>query len=116
LRHRRLRTGRRPVRPADVALARRGWYEANFTDPGSVEPIVYDRTINPKAAAWFKPSASVPLERVDGYLKFVADHGIGRDSSDRQSQAASSTSRQIEPGGFGFVDVEPGGALIASDQ
>ncbi|HEX5541596.1 MAG TPA: hypothetical protein VFX60_08530 [Micromonospora sp.] len=52
------------------------WYEANFTDPSSVDPTVYDRTINPKAAAWFKPSALEMVERVDGYLEILAEHDI----------------------------------------
>lgn len=53
------------------------WYEANFTDPSKVDPTVYDRATHPRAAAWFKVSASELVERVDGYLKIVAQHGIG---------------------------------------
>lgn len=53
------------------------WYEANCTDPSSVDPTVYDRKINPKAGAWFRSSASVLLGRVDGYLKILVDHGVG---------------------------------------
>lgn len=53
------------------------WYEANFTNPGSVDPTVYDRAVNPEAAAWFKPSARHLLDRVDGYLKILAAHGVG---------------------------------------
>ncbi|WP_436535706.1 hypothetical protein [Actinoplanes sp. HUAS TT8] len=53
------------------------WYEANFTNPNTVDPTVYDRAVHPKAAAWFKSSASEMIERVNGYLKILADHGIG---------------------------------------
>lgn len=37
---------------------------------------MYDRSINPGAAAWFKPSARVLITRVDGYLKILDAHGI----------------------------------------
>ncbi len=53
-----------------------GWYEANFTSPVTVDPTVYDRSINPGAAAWFKPSASHVIQRVPGYLAILAAHGV----------------------------------------
>ncbi|MDX3101030.1 hypothetical protein ACIBO5_34370 [Nonomuraea angiospora] len=64
--------------PGEEAF-RRGnndWYEANFTDPASVDPTVYDRELNPGAAAWFKPSARHLMERVPGYLAILAAHGV----------------------------------------
>jgi hypothetical protein len=52
------------------------WYEANFTNPATVDPTVYDRDINPGAAAWFKPSAGHLMQRVPGYLAILAAHGV----------------------------------------
>lgn len=52
------------------------WYNANFTNPSDVDPIVYDRELNPGAVAWFKISASHLIERVAGYLEILAAHGV----------------------------------------
>ncbi|MFF8607163.1 hypothetical protein ACF06X_14580 [Streptomyces sp. NPDC015346] len=52
------------------------WYDAAYTDPSTVDPTVYDDAINPGAAAWFKPSAVRLLDRVPGYLKILAAHGV----------------------------------------
>ncbi|WP_223166545.1 hypothetical protein [Nonomuraea sp. SYSU D8015] len=52
------------------------WYEANFTNPADVDPTVYDRQLNPGAAAWFKPSARHLMERVPGYLAILAAHRV----------------------------------------
>ncbi|WP_026214078.1 hypothetical protein [Nonomuraea coxensis] len=52
------------------------WYEANFTDPATVDATVYDRGINPGAAAWFKASAGHLIQRVPGYLAILAAHGV----------------------------------------
>ncbi|MFI6813567.1 hypothetical protein ACIBG7_14200 [Nonomuraea sp. NPDC050328] len=51
------------------------WYEANVTDPSAVDPTVYDRELNPGAAAWFKASASHLIDRVAGYLEILDAHG-----------------------------------------
>ncbi|MFD3451978.1 hypothetical protein ACFWVC_07325 [Streptomyces sp. NPDC058691] len=52
------------------------WYEANFTDPSTVDPTVYDRAINPGAAAWFKHTAGELLDRATGYLELLARHAV----------------------------------------
>ncbi|MFP8959739.1 hypothetical protein ACLIYP_04060 [Streptomyces nanhaiensis] len=52
------------------------WYDANYTNPTSVDPTVYDPAVNPGAVAWFKSSARHLIERVDGYLEILAAHGI----------------------------------------
>ncbi|MFF4197503.1 hypothetical protein [Nonomuraea sp. NPDC001831] len=52
------------------------WYEANFTDPATVDPDVYRRDVNPAAAAWFKASATRLIERVPGYLAILAVHDV----------------------------------------
>ncbi len=53
------------------------WYYANYTNPSSVDPSVYDREIHPTAAAWFKSSAVHLIDRLDGYLAILDDHGVG---------------------------------------
>ncbi|MGW5162920.1 hypothetical protein ACWEPN_46215 [Nonomuraea wenchangensis] len=52
------------------------WFHANLIDPSDVDPLVYDRALNPKAAAWFKPTATHLLERLPGYLNILATHGV----------------------------------------
>ncbi|MFJ4753919.1 hypothetical protein [Streptomyces sp. NPDC088763] len=60
------------------AFRRRGnrWFDAAYTDPSTVDPSVYDDTVNPGAAAWFKPSATHLLARVPGYLEILYAHGV----------------------------------------
>ncbi|MFF4150171.1 hypothetical protein ACFYZU_08165 [Streptomyces sp. NPDC001651] len=60
------------------AFRRRGnrWFDAAYTDPSTVDPSVYDDTVNPGAAAWFKPSATHLLARVPGYLEILSAHGV----------------------------------------
>lgn len=41
-----------------------------------MDPTVYDPAVNPTAAAWFKPTATHLVERVDGYLEILAAHGV----------------------------------------
>lgn len=52
------------------------WYNANFANPADHDPAVYDREVNPGAAAWFKVSARHLIERVDGYMEILAAHGV----------------------------------------
>jgi hypothetical protein len=52
------------------------WYNAAYIDPSTVDPSVYDPAVNPGATAWFKSTATHLLERVDGYLKVLASHGV----------------------------------------
>jgi hypothetical protein len=52
------------------------WYEAAYTDPASVDPLVYDRSRNPGAASWFKSSATHLIVRLDGYLALLDAHGV----------------------------------------
>ncbi|MET8870768.1 hypothetical protein [Nocardia sp. NPDC004604] len=53
------------------------WYEANLTDPGRIDPSVYDRKRHPDAVAWFKSSATHMITRVGGYLAILDSHGVG---------------------------------------
>ncbi|TDD13656.1 hypothetical protein E1294_40120 [Nonomuraea diastatica] len=52
------------------------WFHANLVDPSDVDPHVYGRTLNPKATAWFKSTATHLLERLPGYLAILAAHGV----------------------------------------
>jgi hypothetical protein len=56
--------------------ANNDWYEANFTNPGAVDPSVYDQERHPGAAAWFKSSAVHLIERVAGYLAILDAHQV----------------------------------------
>lgn len=59
--------------------ANNDWYDANYTNPTNVDPAVYDLDLNPGAVAWFKSSAVRLIERVDGYLRILAAHGVACD-------------------------------------
>ncbi|WP_394360254.1 hypothetical protein [Amycolatopsis sp. SB7-3] len=52
------------------------WYDANFTNPAHADPSVYDAEVNPGAAAWFKATARVFIDRVDGYLSILDTHDV----------------------------------------
>ncbi|SER34983.1 hypothetical protein [Lentzea albida] len=49
------------------------WYDANYTDPSTVDPSVYRR---PDAVAWFRPTSTHLLSRVTGYLDLLDAHGV----------------------------------------
>lgn len=61
--------------PAQHLFRRLGndWYDANYTDPTTVDPSVYRR---PRAVAWFKVEATHLLDRVPGYLALLDAHGV----------------------------------------
>lgn len=52
------------------------WYDAAYPDPATVDPTVYDETVNPGATAWFKPTSIALIDRVAGYLDVLAAHGV----------------------------------------
>ncbi|MEP6478265.1 MAG: hypothetical protein ABJB03_02645 [Rhodoglobus sp.] len=52
------------------------WYNATFTNPTDVDPLVYDRTRNPGAVAWFRVESVRLTERVEGYLEILGDHRV----------------------------------------
>ncbi|MFG2890204.1 hypothetical protein [Streptomyces sp. NPDC048248] len=52
------------------------WYDANYPDPSTVDPTVYDEAVNPGAVAWFKSTSLELIGRVDGYLTILAAHDI----------------------------------------
>lgn len=53
------------------------WFDANLTDPSTVDPSLYDRELHPCAGAWFKASAHEHIERANGYLEILEEHGVG---------------------------------------
>ncbi|WP_444635458.1 hypothetical protein [Glutamicibacter sp. AOP33-2CA-4] len=64
--------------PAEHARWRAGndWYNAAYPNPSLSRPQVYDRVLNPGAAAWFKHGATHLLARVEPYLLLLDAHGI----------------------------------------
>lgn len=70
------RAGRLSVEQEAFRRTNNDWYDANFINPAQVDPSVYDTALNPGAMAWFKATAHVFIERVDGYLSILDTHGI----------------------------------------
>ena len=52
------------------------WFEAHFTDPSTVDALVYDRELNPGAVAWFRDSSAELVARASGYLAVLKAHGV----------------------------------------
>lgn len=52
------------------------WYDAAYPDPNLTDPTIYDRTLNPRAHAWFKTTAGHLLARVPGYLDLLDRYGV----------------------------------------
>jgi hypothetical protein len=52
------------------------WYDATYVNPATVDPTVYDPTINPTAAAWFSPTAEHLLKPIPDYLAILAAHNL----------------------------------------
>ncbi|MCB5910812.1 hypothetical protein [Streptomyces pinistramenti] len=52
------------------------WYDANFLNPSTIDPDVYDRDLHPGAASWFKSTSPHLIARVDGYLAVLRAHRI----------------------------------------
>ncbi|MCR2802063.1 hypothetical protein QNO21_00810 [Microbacterium sp. zg-Y818] len=52
------------------------WYNAAYADPTDADVGVYDESLNPQAAAWFKGTASHLLERIPRYLEILHAHGV----------------------------------------
>lgn len=55
------------------------WCNKAYPDPSSVDPGVYDRTMNPESQAWFKASAHHLIEKVKGYRLLLDRYGVGCD-------------------------------------
>jgi hypothetical protein len=51
------------------------WYDAAYTNPSTVDPTIYDRTLNPLAASWFRTGvADWLLAPLPGYLNILRNH------------------------------------------
>jgi hypothetical protein len=70
------RSGR--LTPEDWAFWRSSndWYDAAYADPGSVDPTLWDKEVNPVVECWFKESAVHLLDRVPDYLDLLARYDI----------------------------------------
>lgn len=64
--------------PAEEQFRRENnaWYDAAYPDPCAADPSVYAQDVNPRAAAWFKPTATSLLGRIGGYLRILDAHRI----------------------------------------
>ena len=64
--------------PAEEAFRRdnNAWYDAAYRDPGTIDPSVYDKQLNPGAASWFRPTATTLLRRAEGYLAILSAHSV----------------------------------------
>ncbi|MGV8884613.1 MAG: hypothetical protein ACOH1T_03360 [Microbacteriaceae bacterium] len=49
---------------------------ASYVDPSITHPHVYDRAINPTAAAWFNETAVDVIGYARGYLNLLAKYGV----------------------------------------
>ncbi|MGW6569949.1 hypothetical protein [Streptomyces sp. NPDC054975] len=70
------REGRLSASEYAVWRASNDWYDTHVTNPTTVDPTVYDPTLNPGAAAWFRSTATGLLTRVLPYLDILAAHGV----------------------------------------
>lgn len=63
---------------ADLAWwrANNDWLEQAYTDPGAIDPKLFDRSVNPLVSCWFKSDAQRLLARVPAYLELLARHGF----------------------------------------
>lgn len=64
--------------PGEEAWRRAGndWYDAAYAEPSRIDPLVYDRELNPGAVSWFRSSAGHLVSGVEGYLKLLDAHGV----------------------------------------
>lgn len=70
------RAGRLTVEQEAFRRANNDWYDANFINPAHTDPSVYDTAVHPGASAWFKATAHLFIERVDGYLAILDAHEV----------------------------------------
>ena len=50
--------------------------DAAYTDPGWVDPCIFDKKIHPHATCWFKASAVHLLAYATGYLDLLDRYGV----------------------------------------
>jgi len=52
------------------------WYDAAYTNPAEVDPRVYDESVHPLTATWFKTTADHLVDRVDAYLELLERYDV----------------------------------------
>lgn len=70
------RSGRLSEADWDWWRANNDWFESAYVDPGTVDPTIFDRAVNPYTSCWFKSSASHLLGRIPGYLALLDRHAV----------------------------------------
>jgi hypothetical protein len=70
------KTGKLTTEQEEFRRTNHAWYETHYANPASIDPTVYDHSINPRATAWFKDSASALVARATGYLEILDAHGV----------------------------------------
>ena len=70
------RSGRLTEEQESFRRTNNAWYDAAYTDPTTVDAAVYDRSVNPGAAAWFKTRSTHLVDRVSGYLAILDAHRV----------------------------------------
>ncbi|MCP3804834.1 hypothetical protein NLX83_36765 [Allokutzneria sp. A3M-2-11 16] len=56
--------------------ANNDWFDEAYPDPGKADPTLFDKSVHPVTACWFKPTATHLLERVPGYLALLDRYGV----------------------------------------
>ncbi|WP_284293273.1 hypothetical protein [Luteimicrobium album] len=52
------------------------WCTEAYRDPSAVDPLVYDRAVNPGAKAWFRASAVELVDKAREYLVLLDRYGV----------------------------------------
>lgn len=71
------RTGRLSAEEWTWWRANNDWFQAAYTDPATVDPTLFDKSVHPVVTCWFKDTAGHLLDRVPGYLDLLDRHGVG---------------------------------------
>lgn len=53
------------------------YFDSAYTDPSTVDKLIYDRAVNPSAQSWFKRSATDLIAGVEFYTDLLGRYGIG---------------------------------------
>lgn len=52
------------------------YFDSAYTDPSTVDKLIYDRAINPSAQSWFKRTATDLIVGVDFYADLLDRYGV----------------------------------------
>ncbi len=70
------REGRLGAQDREWLAVSNAWGDAAYPDPATVDPTIFDKTLNPSATCWFKVSATHLLDQIGGYLDLLDRYGI----------------------------------------